>query len=842
MPRVSAGTHGNPVHFAGAALPGAAIPPGPSAGGRCFVIDCCLMDSSSLETLELGKILARLAGMAAFSASQELARALRPTSDLRQAREWQAETSEACRLLSDNERLSVGGARDVRASVDAAERGAVLEPDAILDVKHTLLSARSLQRTFGELGSQFPSLSAIAEALEPHTELINEIAGVLDERGEVRDDASPELASLRAELLVARERLTRRLQKLLTDPRIVGMLQEPIITLRDGRFVVPIRAEFKGKVKAVIHDQSSSGATLFVEPLEVVELNNHVRELELAERDEVRRLLATLSAHIGQHIEGIVRTVEALARLDLAFTKARLAGEMQAVEPVLKAFKSNAGKSHPGSTLKLHAARHPLLDPQSVVPVDLVLDEETYGLVITGPNTGGKTVTLKTAGLLALMAQCGLHIPAASGSELSVFSGIYADIGDEQSIEQSLSTFSSHIAKNIAILERADDRSLVLLDELGAGTDPQEGAALARAILDSLMERRITTLVATHYPELKAHAHALAGAKNASVEFNLESLRPTYRLIIGLPGRSNALAIAERLGLDERIVRRARGMLAPGEVQADRLLGEIHQQREFARRALTEAEKTQTEAGALREELSRRLQLIEQERHEVLEEAHQQAQEELEALGDEIRHLRRRLKQAARPLEEVTQIEREAQALEQQVEGPIPSEIEIPGAPEEASLGVGDRVLLPALQAEGLITALDDEQVDVQIGRLRVRARLDELAPLAAGEQAAGASTRRRLWRAAEETGSTPAGVHTPALELNLRGKTVDEALLELDRRLDAAYLAGMPFLRVVHGKGTGRLRQAVREALKDNAYVDSFESGAPSEGGDGVTVVRLAL
>ena len=421
------------------------------------------------------------------------------------------------------------------------------------------------------------------------------------------NSASERLAAIRREVRVVRERLLGKLQRLISDPKVIPVLQEPIITQRDGRFVIPLRAEFKGRIKSLIHDQSASGATLFVEPVGVVELNNQVRELELAERDEVRRILAELSHHVGEQLEFIVMTVEALAQLDLALAKARYAIELRASEPVLRPWETVNEGDHPGSTLRLLRARHPLLDPQTVVPVDLMLDASTYVVVITGPNTGGKTVTLKTAGLLTVMAQCGLHLPANSGSELTLFDAVYADIGDEQSIEQSLSTFSGHIAAIIHILARADARSLVLLDELGAGTDPQEGSALARAILLRLLKRKATTLVATHYPELKSFAQTTPGVRNASVEFDLETLRPTFHLTIGLPGRSNALAIAERLGLDGSLLEEARAMVDPQERRADLLLDELHRERDAARHERRQAEEAATEAGTLRGELARRL-------------------------------------------------------------------------------------------------------------------------------------------------------------------------------------------------------------------------------------------
>ncbi len=530
----------------------------------------------------------------------------------------------------------------------------------------------------------------------------------------------------------------------------------------------------------------------------------------------------------------IAANVLALAQLDLAYAKARYAETLDAAEPLLRPRKPT--ETEPGSIVRLQGARHPLLEPDSVVPIDLVFEPGIFALVITGPNTGGKTVSLKTAGLLALMAQSGLHLPVESGSEISVFSAIYADIGDEQSIEQSLSTFSGHIRTIIRILKEVDEGSLVVLDELGAGTDPQEGAALGRAILERLLSRRSTTLVATHYPELKAFAHTAAGVRNASVEFDLESLRPTYHLTIGLPGRSNALAIAERLGLDPKIIGRARVTLAPEDVRAEDLLDEIHRQRDAAREAREQAERARDEAQALRAELAERLEAIEAERREVLERAREAAAEETEGVRRELAQLRRRMAAAGQSLEIVDSVGEELESLEGAVAEPV-----VRSAPDvgvgEQSFHLGDKVRVVRIGSEGVITELGTEEAEVQIGRLRIRARLEELALVGS----AGEEEQAGMRRARDRSEVRPPAAESVAVELDLRGRTIEEALLDLERRLDAAYLASLPYLRVIHGKGTGRLRDAIRAALQDNAYVASFEAGAPSEGGQGVTVVRLA-
>ncbi len=791
--------------------------------------------------LEFSKVLERLAAYADFSASAELARNLRPTADLQEALARQATTTEARRLLSVKSEVTIGGARDVRPLAERAARSGVLLPTELLEIKSTLIAARDLYRTLENKRAEYPHLTAIAQPLAPPPGLIEAISRTISERGEVLDSASPKLASLRAEIKVAHERLLSRLQKMLQDPKNAPHLQEAIITLRNGRYVIPLRAESRGRIRAIVHDQSSSGATLFVEPLAVVELNNQWHKLQLAERDEERRILSELSTQIGAHSPAILAIVEALARLDLAFMCAKYAEDLHAAEPVLTAFRKTGREKHPGSVIVLYQARHPLLDPQTVVPIDVALDEHTYALVITGPNTGGKTVTLKTVGLLALMAQSGLHIPAQSGSTLSIFRSIYADIGDEQSIEQSLSTFSGHITNIVRILRRMDSFSLVLLDELGAGTDPQEGSALARAILGYLMEKRVTSLIATHYPELKAYAHATPGVVNASMEFDLRSLKPTYRLTIGLPGRSNALAIAERLGLPSEILEAARGMINPTDLHAEDLLDEIHRQRELARKARSEADRLRSQAENLRRELAQRLEKIEEERRAILEKARREQEEEIAALRAELDALRRELQRARQPLDALKPLQERLEELQSEAEKPVVRAVIEPARP----LKLGDKVRLRSLQMEGVITALGQSEIEVQMGNLRLRARPDEIerpgSPAPEETPPAPAPAAARPIASARQPAGRPA-VFTPSpgMELDLRGQRADEAIEALQRYLESAYLSGMPFVRIIHGKGTGKLRQAVRDFLKQNEWVASWETGMDSEGGEGVTVVHL--
>jgi len=785
------------------------------------------MDEKAIQTLEFPKVLERLARHASFSLSEERARALRPAATVDEAQRLLAETSEGRQLLSAQPQTGVGGARDLRASLQNASRGMALTPGDLLDVKGTLAAARSLARQLLDAQSTYPLLGAIAGNMPQPAGVVDAITKAISARAEILDSASDKLASIRGELSVAHERLLARMQKLLTSQGFAKALQEPIVTQREGRYVLPIRAEARSQVKAVVHDQSASGATLFVEPLQVVELNNKWRELQLAEKEEERRILLALSALVAEHAAEIGAVLEGLATLDLAFARARYAEELNANPPELVAM--NAKEKHPGVVLRLFEARHPLLDPLTVVSLDIELFSENYCLVITGPNTGGKTVTLKTVGLLALMGQSGLHIPAQAGSQISFFESIYADIGDEQSIEQSLSTFSGHITNIVHILKEADQRSLVILDELGAGTDPQEGAALARAILDHLVQLGIPTLVATHYPELKTYAHATKGVVNASVEFDLKTLAPTYHLTVGLPGRSNALAIATRLGLRPDVIEAARSTIDPADLRAEDLLDEIHRERDRARQAHSRAEEAQHAAQSLRAELAERLEKIEDERLDLLEKARHQAQTELESLRDEIGKLRADLARARQPLQDLQAIKQTADELEEKVEQPAPRK-SVPESGPNRPLRLGDAVRVRSLGARGILTALGEEEAEVQIGALRARARFNDLE-LLADQQAANGDKEVEWSRSITQLAESPGD------EISLRGQRFEDAFNNLDKYLDAAYAAGLGSARIIHGKGTGTLREMVHKELKKRDYVQRFAFADSNQGGEGVTV-----
>jgi DNA mismatch repair protein MutS2 len=795
-----------------------------------------MISEKSTQTLELPKILEQLARHTTFSAGAQLARELHPTGDLEEAQTWQKETAEARTLFINKVNVTLGGARDVRDPAIQATRGVLIEAQTMLDIRYTLRRATTIKRTLGRMKGTYPLLAEIANEAEECNALQEAIARVLNDKGEVLDTASPQLAIIRRDLKVAYDKLQTRLARLISSSTNAQFLQETLITTRNGRYVIPIKAEFKGRIPGIVHDSSASGATLFIEPLATVELNNAWRELQLAEEKEIRRILQALTEEVGENSEQIVRTVEVLAYLDLVFAKAQYAEQLNATEPILLPFKPRPNNpNHPGSTIYLQGARHPLLTG-NVVPIDVELDDATYVLVVTGPNTGGKTVSIKTIGLLTLMAQCGLQLPAED-AKLSVFDGIFADIGDEQSIEQSLSTFSSHMTNTISILRECDERSLVLLDELGAGTDPAEGSALARAVLNHLVNRRVTTVVTTHHPELKVYSVETPGVRNASVEFDLATLRPTYRLVIGLPGRSNALAIATRLGLDPEIIENARKMVATEDLVADDLLDEIQRTREDIRKNQLAIAAMREEIEEERAELQARLDKIEDERRDIVASARRQAEEEIKEFQREIKRLRNEMRTASLPLEQLRAIQEEAAKMSVEANQPVPNEAE-QVVNQEWTPKLGDTVWLPKLNAEGTISELDKTGAVVQVGTLTVRAGLDELTHRTRSEKRQMKRGHKREYEKSPDP-IAPKG-QSPGLELDLRGERVDEALKRLETYIDAAYMSGLPFARIIHGKGTGALRKAVQERVSGHPLVSKVTRAEAKEGGEGVTIIHM--
>jgi DNA mismatch repair protein MutS2 len=802
------------------------------------------MDTKSLTILEFPKVRQILAGYTSFSGGEQLALSLTPTTDLLEARRWQAETAEALRLLDTHSGITIGGARDMRQAADNAIRGFTLPSEELLDIRHTLTAARNLQRHILKVEEQCPHLAEIAELIEECPGIVAAISRTLDERGEVLDSASPKLAKLRGELRVVHGRLQEKLQRILQSSD-GQYLQDTLVSMRSGRYVVPLRADAKGRIKGIVHDQSGSGATLWIEPLATVDLNNEYRGLQIAEQEEIQRILAELSRLVAEQADSIKRVVERMAELDLIFARARYAGEIRGIPPDFvdwRVFKTPAPPKHanelakwtppppnlhPGSTIWIKGARHPLLDPATVVPTDLTLHEDIFIVLITGPNTGGKTVSLKTAGLMTLMAQSGLHLPAIE-ARLTIFDDVFADIGDEQSIEQSLSTFSAHITNISRVLAGVNGRSLVLFDELGSGTDPAEGAALAQAIVNYLRDKGATTFIATHYPELKLYASQTPGATNASLLFDIETLSPTYEMTIGLPGRSNAIAIARRLGLEPSILEDALHLIGAGSQKAESLLDSIYDLRDKMEAEQAGTRLTLREAERQRDELAEQLAAIEAERLAVLAEARAQVQTEIEAVQEELRRARKQIRDAA-SLNQLKNLSKEITAV---AETALPAPIPSPKAPPKQArrkLQVGDTVLVKALDKKGEVVSISKNEVMVAIGRLQMRTKFDEIE-----------FKGRPVEEEPEQSVRVGSGMASSGLELDLRGKRVEDGLEEMDRFLDNAFLARMPWVRIIHGKGTGKMREAVRVALRHNGHVASFEEGKDGEGGAGVTVAKL--
>lgn len=787
-----------------------------------------MVDDHTLRVLEFPKVLAMLAGETAFSVGHELALQLRPATELAGARRLQQETAEMRLLDQMGIDISFAAARDIREAAHAASIERTLDAGELLETAGALRTAWRAHQVIERVRNLAPALGEIADGVADLRRFCDDVEQAITAKAEVADSASEHLGSVRRELRQARDRLEQRAQAALADAIRRGLVQEGLLTERNGRKVIPIRAENRGSLPGIVHDVSSSGATVFLEPMAVVEAGNQVRELQLAEEREVRRVLQKLTAVLGGRAEEAEQTIIALGRLDLVHARVRLGRKLKAGLPPpgdADSWLFDSGQ------LRLVRARHPLLR-EPIVPTDFEVGGDYSGVLITGPNTGGKTVALKTVGLLTLMAQAGLPVPCYDTSRLRVFSQVYADIGDEQSIEQSLSTFSSHMRNVKAILDKAAPDTLVLLDELGAGTDPAEGSALARAIIEMLLEAGTTIVATTHHGELKAFAHSDERLRNASVEFDLETLSPTYHLTIGLPGQSNALAIARRLGIGEDVLERAQSQLAPGHFELEGLLAEIRDERKAAVAAHTEAEEAARAIVELRLELARRTEQIEEERATVLGEAHRAAESELAAVRRDVDSYRRR----------GTKRDYDAQAADETLRALDSRLASLKGqakpkravTPEAVAavrdLQTGDRVYVRDMPKAGdaLGPIGEDGRVDVQFGSIRMKVSVDRVERV---EPPAGVRARVIM---PEQRPSAP-------IELDLRGKRAEEALMEFEGYLDDAFRAGLPFVRIIHGKGTGALRAAVREALREHPLVRRFESAPPEQGGEGVTVAILA-
>jgi DNA mismatch repair protein MutS2 len=793
------------------------------------------MDARSIAILEFPLIRERLANHTSFGPSRRLAEALEPSAERVVVAHALDETDQARELLTERRGVGIGGTRDIGPWIERAARGGRLDPAHFLDIDATLDGAAKLKLALAD--SRWPLLRDLAKQLHPLPAIASTLARSFDPAGELLDTASARLGGLRAAVRVAFDRLRRRLDSLVAS-ELGNALQEPIITLRNGRYVVPVKAEARTRVKGIVHDASGSGATLFVEPLVVVELGNAWREAQVAEQEEVDRILDELSALVAANAPALRETLDALARFDFWGAKALLASEVDGTR----------AETAKGDEVVLLSARHPGLTGR-VIPIDVRLGDGYTALVVTGPNTGGKTVTLRTLGLLALMHQAGLHVPAAPGSKLPIFRDVYADIGDEQSVAQSLSTFSGHMRSIIRIVEAAGPGTLVLLDELGAGTDPTEGSALAQALLDHFIRAGALVAATTHYAELKAYAHTAPGAMNAAVEFDLDTLSPTYRLSIGLPGRSQAFAIAERLGLPEPLVADARSRLSESELAFEATLASIRETQGETADALERARSAEARAADALRTADEERRRARRERDDVTRRSREEAERIVANLRDELSGARRQLERGGLTAPGIDAVL--ARADEQVGRMPTP-----PDEPSEALAApprqrrvwrVGERARSVSGGWEGRVVEVDraGRRATLEAGTMRVSVPIEdlELADATPGSRAA----------AADSTAASGAGGGTNVaalrlararsvpMSLDLRGARVDEALAALDTYLNDASVAGLERVTVVHGLGTGALRDAVRTQMAGHALVKAIRGGESGEGGDGVTIVTLA-
>ena len=783
----------------------------------------------SLQKLELDRVLELLAGCAVSGEAKDRCRSLLPNSDKEDVTALQLQTSDACRLIDLRSSPAFQDVHDVRASLDRADRGGSLNPKELLQIAAVLRCARSAKEYYDGACAN-TSLDWMFAALTPNRYLEERITGAILSEEEIADAASPELADIRRHMRIQSAKIKESLQKLISSPSYSKFLRDPIITLRQDRYVVPVKAEFKNEFPGLIHGVSSSGSTFFVEPMSSVNANNALRELLLREKKEIERILAELSAEAAAHRETISQDYTLLVDLDAIFARAKLSFRMKGVAPEVR----DDGR------LELIQARHPLIDPKTVVPVSVHLGKEFDTLIITGPNTGGKTVTLKTIGLLTIMAECGLHIPAADGSCVSVFENVLADIGDEQSIEQSLSTFSAHMRNIVQVVDQCSERSLVLFDELGAGTDPAEGAALAISLIEFCRGQGSRVAATTHYAELKVYAMRSPGVTNAACEFDVETLKPTYKLLIGVPGKSNAFAISRRLGLPEEIINAARNTVSQNDLDFEEVLDQLEQQRQQMENARIEAERLRQETLRTQQKSEEYYAQIKKEKEKAETQARREAQMILDearrtanAVYEELKALRKQIKDTA-DAQGVNARQAELRRQLNEAESKLSPRKEAMERPKPSrEIRAGDTVELLKLGTKATVLAVNkDGSYQLQAGIMKVNVKPDEVY-LLENEQTQVKKYIEKTTRELKTAAQSP--------ELDLRGMDALEASAVLTIFLDNAFMANLSQVRIIHGKGTGVLRKMVHEELRHNKHVKKFRLGVYGEGEDGVTIAELA-
>lgn len=791
------------------------------------------MNEKTYKALEYGKIVEMLQNEACSDITREKIKKLKPEVDRRDVEELQDETCEATQAILAKGNIPLGNFYDLSDMVSLACKGGVLSMGELLQVHYNLCIAREVSDYFDEEIKNVAKIKALADLICIFPALEKDIDRCIVSETEMADNASHELKSLRRSIQRQNETIRTKLAQIVSKSENKSVLQDSLVTMRHGRYVIPVKQEHKSKVTGIVHDQSQTGATLFIEPQIIVNLNNELSELKLAEEKEVHRILDMLTRAVAAQSRIILNNQELLGKLDFIFARARLGIAMGAFSPKIS-----------DGYIEVRKARHPLLDAKKVVPIDITIDKRTKALIITGPNTGGKTVTLKTLGLFCLMFQSGLQIPAEEGSSLPVFKRIFADIGDEQSIEQSLSTFSSHMTNIVAIMKKADENSLVLFDELGAGTDPQEGASLAIAILEEIMQKGAMCLATTHYTELKKFAIETAGVQNASMEFDIETLSPTYHLILGLPGKSNAFEISRKLGLEEAIIGRARTLLTSGELEFENVLQSIEEDRKAAQEQREEAlliglamKKKQEELDAAKAKFeARKEKLIENAKQEALkiiheaEECRADVQAKLKDLDlmDSMAERNARLLESKRQLENAKGRYREKIAVPENYK-PVTADM----------LKVGDLVKVLSLGQNGTILSLPDGkgEISVQVGNLKVNVALKNIMLLSQGTKKQPEKLPKTKYASLYKDKA-----RNVSLSINVRGKMLEEALAEVDKYIDDAFMAKLEKVTIIHGRGEGILRRGIQEMLSKNKHIKEFRDGHFNEGGNGVTVVSLKI
>lgn len=791
------------------------------------------MNEKTLRVLEYDKIIKKLVDKAESSLGMELAKKLMPVTDINLVQKLQDETDEAVSLLIKRGSPPLGGIHDISSEIKRAEIGAMLAPGELLRIADTLRASRQmkgfLKQAKEDKNSSYPILGDLISGLRVFKDVEDSIFYAIVSDEEISDNASSSLRNIRRQISQKNEAIRSKLNSIINSPTNRKYLQDAIITIREGRYVVPVKQENKSSFPGLVHDQSSSGATLFIEPMAIVNLNNDLKELKIKEKQEIERILIELTNLVSAVSVDIRNNVNILAKIDFIFAKAKLALEMKGVKPLLN------DKGY----IKIKNGRHPLLDPKIVVPINVSLGKDFDTLIITGPNTGGKTVSLKTVGLLTLMAQSGIQVPADYGTEMAVYDNVFADIGDEQSIEQSLSTFSSHMTNIVNILNNVKKNMLVLLDELGAGTDPTEGAALAMSVLNYLHENGVKTIATTHYSELKVYALTTEGIENASVEFDVDSLSPTYRLMIGVPGKSNAFEISKRLGLQEHIIKSAQNLLSKENIEFEDVLATIEKDRRISEKNKEESERLKLELNKLKKELEEKEKKIENTRQRIIREAKIEANRILKDAKQETEEIIKELKEIS------VEIEKEKNKRIQEAKDRLKSKLD--NVQKELTedvlkktnknppknLKLGETVKVLTLGQTGNIISLPDDNgnVTVQIGIMKVNVAVSSLERMSKDEKEKSKTITKNIIK------SKAKGIKN---EIDLRGKNLEEAILDLDKYLDDAYIAGLEQVYIIHGKGTGVLRNGIGQLLKKHKHIKSYRLGKYGEGGDGVTVAQL--